>query len=116
MTPNELKQWMDFANQQGMFAGQRQENANPYRASYFDVPKMEAEWAMRMAGGDMPGRPQIPDYFASMGGTSGGNSGYAPGSYVAPAYVAGNVSGPASAGPLQGQITTYLSRFLSKAR
>jgi hypothetical protein len=69
---NRMQALMDFADKNGLFSQYKtnggQSFTSPFgsfQATQFNVPMMEANWAMNASGGERPGAG--PDFFGKLG-------------------------------------------------
>ena len=107
MDLNQLKQYMDFYKAN---SGDRDYSAhNGFNPTPYNPDAAAFAWATRTMN-EGAGRPgPAPNFFAGSGETG----------YSAPAYVEPKpytVAPAQSSGPLSGQMTNYLSQFLSRGR
>jgi hypothetical protein len=99
---NMLKQYMDFAKENGIM-GPDYSSHNGFNPTPYNPSALAAQWAERQIGN------QQPDFFG--GGDMGG--GFEPSKFARPERYQGQMPQQANMqGPMTGQIQNYLARFL----
>lgn len=104
ITPNALRQWMDFYQQNGL--------GSKVMGSMDNRNADAASWAMRMMQDSGQAGAGIPDYFGGGGGGAGGEQGQ-----MAPFTPAERFNGQMPArsaygSPVGSQINNYLARLI----